>query len=245
MRPTLRLLDDRLIGRILDEARGLLRTLGVTIHNPEVLSLLGDHGAKVDASAEHVTLSDEIIDRALAAAPSSFRLYDVLGHRTHDFSGDNVHFTPGSSAINVLDNATGEIRLPTTADYVRYAKLIGGLENIASQSTAFIPSDVPAQISDSYRLFLGLLYCDKPIVTGAFTIDGFEIIKDLQLAVRATEENLAEKPLTVLSCCPTAPLKWSDVTSQNVVDCARFSTVARANSASFRIRLRERRNSRI
>ncbi|GAG01453.1 unnamed protein product, partial [marine sediment metagenome] len=45
----------------------------------------------------------------------------------------------------------------------------------------------------------------------------------LQLAVRGTEEALAAKPLTVFSCCPTAPLKWSDVTSQNVVDCARYS----------------------
>jgi trimethylamine--corrinoid protein Co-methyltransferase len=32
---------------------------------------------------------------------------------------------------------------------------------------------------------------------------------------------LRERPLTIFSCCPTAPLKWSDVTSQNVVDCAR------------------------
>ncbi|RPJ43251.1 MAG: hypothetical protein EHM19_09030, partial [Candidatus Latescibacterota bacterium] len=28
------------------------------------------------------------------------------------------------------------------------------------------------------------------------------------------------KPLTIFSCCPTSPLKWSDVTSQNVIDCA-------------------------
>jgi trimethylamine--corrinoid protein Co-methyltransferase len=41
--------------------------------------------------------------------------------------------------------------------------------------------------------------------------------------VRGSEEELAAKPLTIFSCCPTAPLKWSDVTSQNVVDCARHS----------------------
>jgi len=33
---------------------------------------------------------------------------------------------------------------------------------------------------------------------------------------------LKKKPLTVFSCCPTAPLKWSDVTSQSVVDCAKY-----------------------
>ena len=116
MRPTLSLLDDQLIGQIIDEARGLLRTLGVTIHNREVLSLLGDHGVDVDPKTEKATLSDEIIDRALATAPSSFKLFDVLGNQTHDFSGDNVHFTPGSAAINILDSATGEIRRPDTAD---------------------------------------------------------------------------------------------------------------------------------
>ena len=36
MRPNLRFLDDQLITRIIDEARDVLRTLGVTILNKEV-----------------------------------------------------------------------------------------------------------------------------------------------------------------------------------------------------------------
>lgn len=223
MRPSLRFLDDVLTGRIVDEARGLLETLGVTIHNPEVLSLLGDHGAAVDPETEHATIPGSLVDQALATAPASFELYDVLGNRTHDFSGHNVHFTPGSSTINILDGATGEIRRPETADYIRYAKLMGGLDHIASQSTAFVPADVPASVSDSYRLFLGLLYCEKPVITGAFSAEGFEVIRDLQLIVRGDAEELKQKPLAVLSCCPTPPLKWSGATSQNVLDCARAS----------------------
>jgi len=86
-----------------------------------------------------------------------------------------------------------------------------------------IPDDVPEKISDSYRLYLSLLYGAKPVVTGTFTIEAFGIMRDLQLAVRGSEQELAAKPLTVFSCCPTSPLKWSDVTSQNVVDCAKSS----------------------
>ena len=48
-------------------------------------------------------------------------------------------------------------------------------------------------------------------------------MRDLQLAVRGSKEELAAKPLTIFSCCPTSPLKWSDVTSQNLVDCSRYS----------------------
>jgi len=221
MRPVCTFLSDELIERIVWEARNLLARLGVEIHNPGVLAMLADHGAEVSSSDHRARLPDAMIDRALKAAPSSFKLYDTLGRQTHDFVGHNVHFTPGSAAINVLDHGSNKARRPTTEDYVRYVKLVSGLEHIASQSTAIIPGDVHQNISDSYRLFLSLLYSEKPVVTGAFTIDAFNVMKDLQLAVRGSRENLKAKPLTVFSCCPTAPLKWSDVTSQNVVDCAK------------------------
>ena len=221
MRPGVRFLSDQLIEDIVAEARDLLNTLGVEIHNAGVLSLLSDHGARVEGS--RAFLSDAIVDRALGTAPSGFRLYDQSGAVTHDLSGHNVHFTPGSAAINILDHGASAVRTPTTADYVAYAKVVTQLPHLASQSTALIPADVHANISDSYRLYLSLMFGHKPVITGAFTIDAFNVMKDLQLAVRGTEEELREKPLTVFSCCPTAPLKWSDVTSQNVVDCAKYS----------------------
>jgi len=217
----LRFLDEAMIERILSEARDILAQLGMAIHNDEVVSLLTDHGALVDATNSRVRFPGALIDKALDSAPSSFKLFDGMGEVSHDFSGDRVHFTPGSSAINVLDYESGKIRRPRTADYVRMVKLVEGLGNIAAQSTAFVPADVPEGMADSYRLFLSLLYGNKPVITGAFTIESVELMKNMQLAVRGSSEALAEKPLTVFSCCPTAPLKWSEVTSQNLIDCAR------------------------
>jgi len=223
MRPTLRLLTPDLVRQILDEAFRVLAELGVEIHNPAALTMLAAHGATVDAAQNRARAERELVEQALATVPHSFKLHDVSGNATHDFSGDNVHFTPGSAALNILDPEIGRMRRPNTQDYVRYAKLVSRLDNIASQSTALIPADVPGPISDSYRLYLSLLYGEKPVVTGTFTVDSFALMKDLQLAVRGSAAELAAKPLTVFSCCPTSPLKWSDVTSQNVVDCARHS----------------------
>ena len=220
MRPRLQLLDEALIDRILDEAHDVLATIGVEIHNDGVLALLADHGAPVDGTTRRVRMPAALVDNALATAPSAIRLYDVVGTQTHDLSGTHVHFTPGSAAILVLDSASGTMRKPTTADYVRHAKLVSGLANIAAQSTALIPADVSERIQDSYRLFLSLLYGEKPVVTGAFTIESFGVMREMQVAVRGSARALREKPLTVFSCCPTSPLKWSSVTSQNLVDCA-------------------------
>ena len=223
MRPKIRFLTDELSARIISEARELICRLGVEIHNETALSLLHDHGARIDHARNRAYYTDDIIDRAIKATPRGFTLYDSLGNPAVELSGYKVNYTPGSAAINILDYESDRQRRPLASDYVNYARLMTGMQHVASQSTAMVPSDVHERISDSYRLYLSLLFCEKPVVTGTFTIEAFEIMKDLQVIVRGTEKILADKPLTVFSCCPTSPLKWSDVTSQNVIDCARYS----------------------
>ncbi len=219
-RPGLRYLEDNLIEQILDEACRILDQLGIEIKNPNIIKLLCDHGARYVESKNRLFLPKALIDKALSTVPPEFRLYDQNGKQTHHFANDNVYYTPGSSAISILDQKLGRMRSPDTGDYIAYTKLTAGLPHIQSQSTAMIPADVPADIQDAYRLLLSLLYCDKAIFTGAFTGKSFELMKEMQLVVRGTAEELAAKPLSVFSCCSIAPLKWSDDTSQNILDCA-------------------------
>ena len=222
MRPTIKFLSNELIRQIISEATDILCTLGVEIHNKTVLTMLSDCGCMVDMEKSHAVLTNEIIEKSLKAAPASFNLYDVAGNQTHDFSGDNVYFTPGSTALNILDSQERKMRKAVTADYVNFVKVTEQLDNIESTSTALISTDVPEGISDSYRLYLSLLYGSKPVVTGAFTIESFEVMKDFQLVVRGASAALKKKPLTIFSCCPTSPLKWCEVTSQNLLDCAKY-----------------------
>jgi trimethylamine--corrinoid protein Co-methyltransferase len=221
VRPKVQFLTPELRQRIISEARELICQLGVEIHNDSVISLLSDHGARVEG--KRVYFTDDIIDKSLESTPDSFKLYDSMGGEAVDLSGYNVNYTPGSAAITFLDGDTDKLRKPTSADYVDYTKLMTGMQYVSSQATAMVPTDVHERFADSYRLYLSLMFCEKPVVTGTFTAEGFEIMKDLQLAIRGSKKALAAKPLTVFSCCPTSPLKWSDVTSQNVVDCAKYS----------------------
>ncbi len=223
MRPSIKLLSDDLIDRIIDEAITVLCQVGVTIENQSLLDFLSAHSLSIDHPKSKVFFNRRVIETAIKQTPSSFKLYDRTGVMTHHFADKNVHFTPGSSALYFLDSETVRTRRPNTVDYINYTKIIQQLEAIAAQSTAFIPSDVSEKISDSYRLFLSLLFCTKPVVTGAFTIESFEVMKNFQITVRGSEAALRDKPLTIFSCCPTSPLKWSKITSQNLVDCARNS----------------------
>ncbi|MEE8424774.1 MAG: trimethylamine methyltransferase family protein [Elusimicrobiota bacterium] len=219
MRPEARLLDVKLIDRILDEAFQVLDKIGLEVRGKEARELLCAHGARFDEKSSRVHIGRGVIETALKTVRSSFKLYDVRGNETHDFSDAKLHFTPGSSAINFLDHETKRMRRPLTEDYVRYAKVVSKLDHIAAQSTAMIPSDVPELVADSYRLYLGLLHCEKPVITGMFTAESFKIMRELLLAVRKTPEALKEKPLALFTCCPTSPLKWSEVPCRNLLDC--------------------------
>ena len=107
MRPQLKFLSDELIQQIISEARKILSTFGVEIHNETALNLLSDHGAKIDFNKSKAFINETIIDKSLASVPESFKLFNALGKQTNDFSDDNVHFTPGSSALNFLDYSPG------------------------------------------------------------------------------------------------------------------------------------------
>ena len=136
------------------------------------------------------------------------------------YGGDLVHFDPGSAAVTILDSRTGKQRQPVTRDFINFVKLVETLPVLDAQSTAFIPRDVPPEMGDLYRLYLALNFMHKPIITGAFTRNGWQVMWEMLAAVRGGEEALAAHPLAVFDVCPSPPLLWSELTCQNLMDCA-------------------------
>lgn len=221
MRPSVRVLSDDLVGKIVDEALALLREPGVRVHNEEALGLLAEAGAEVDRAKLVVRIPERIVREALASVPRAFDLYTLDGRPAVHYGGDQVQFDPGSAALSILDPATGEERVPRTADFVRLVKLVEGLPQLDAQSTAMICGDVPAEVGDLYRLYLALNFIRKPIVTGAFRTDTWWTMREMLALMAGGAEALAARPIAVFDVCPSPPLLWSDLTCQNLIDCAR------------------------
>jgi trimethylamine--corrinoid protein Co-methyltransferase len=59
------------------------------------------------------------------------------------------------------------------------------------------------------------------VITGAFAVETWSIMKDLLVAAVGSEEALAAKPVAIFDVCPSPPLLWSEITCQNMIDCAR------------------------
>jgi trimethylamine--corrinoid protein Co-methyltransferase len=220
-KPRLELFDKETIQRILAEAHELLWGPGVRIHSDEALRLVADAGATVDFDSRVANIPPKLVDQALETVPSSFYLYDSEGSPVVHYGDDDVQFDPGSAAIEFLDYGAIQSRKPVTADFVAYIKLAEMLPDLDAVSTALVCSDVPESMADLYRLYLVLRYARKPVITGAFAVETWSIMRDLLVAVVGSEEALAAKPIAVFDVCPSPPLLWSEITCQNMIDCAR------------------------
>jgi len=220
-RPRLELLSQAFMERIVDEALTLLERHGVMVENAEAVKLLGAAGAEVDRDGQRTRLSRKLVEKCLASTPPAAALYDRSGAKAFTVGGDEVHFDPGSAAVTMLDHDTQSERKAATPDLVAFYKLVETLDNFHFQSTGLIASDVPAPVSDAYRLYLGLCLSEKPFVTGTFRVEGFAPMRDMLAAVRGGEDELRRKPLAIFDACPSPPLKWSNLTTQSLIDAAR------------------------
>lgn len=221
LRPKIKLLSDSLLDTIVGESYQLLERIGIYIDNQEATGLFLQAGARTDASSRRLIIPRRLIDDALESSPKTITLYDARGEKSFLVGGDEVHFDPGSAALRLFDHRSQSERKPVTEDLVRFSRLIQRLENFHFQSTGLISSDVPEAIADWHRLFIALQYCSKPIVTGIFLAQGFQPMLEMLTAVRGGASKLREQPMAIFDVCPTSPLRWSNLTAQCLLDCAR------------------------
>lgn len=219
IRPKIEVLDDEHKKLILEEAKNILETQGVFIENEEAIELFEKQG--LDHEGSRYYIPSDLIDKCLDTTPNKITLYDRDGNESISLNEDNVNFDPGSAAIFILDEESGEIREAISEDFIRFTKIVEHLKYIEAQSTALIYNDVPKNAQDWHRLYLALTNCYKPVVTGTFRKESFSIMREFLLACRLSEDDLARKPLAIFDACPSPPLKWSDLTTQSLIDAAK------------------------
>ena len=219
IRPLVALLAPTDTERVVAQAMEVLGHVGVFVENDEALALLDGAGIRIEGQRAYP--DEAAIRGAVETAPRRIQVADRNGAPALDLGDDRVHFDPGSAALYILDPETRRRRLPTVDDCVHLAWVAGACGNLAAQSTGLIPSDVPEDIADRYRLYVALSHGEKPVITGTFRTDAFAVMRDMLVAVRGSADALRDLPLAIFDCCPTPPLKWSDLTCQALIDASK------------------------
>lgn len=224
IQPKLELLSLDLIARILDEAFQLMLSPGIKVQSIEARDLLTKAGAT--AEDDVVKIPEKIIRKCLDTVPAEFFLYNRKGEPQVHYGGNSVHFDPGSSGVHILDPETLEHKPSYTKDLVRLVKVVEMIPQYDAQSTAIVCNEVPKSIGDLYRLYILLMFSQKPIVTGSFSLQTLGTMIDMLAIFSGDRKALAEKPTAVFDVCPSPPLIWSEFGGGNLIELARANIPA-------------------
>jgi len=218
IRPQIKVLDEDYKNKVFNEAKNILETQGVFVENEDAIELFAMNG--ITRKDSRIFIPSDVVDKCLSTVPNEIKLFDREGNEHINLKNDDVHFDPGSAAIFILDVRTGDIREASTEDFISFSKVVEQLDHIEAQSTALVYNDVPKTAQDWHRLYIALSNCYKPVITGTFRKESFSTMKEILLACRLSEKDLAKKPFAIFDACPSPPLKWSDLTTQSVIDAA-------------------------
>jgi len=145
--PSLQMLTEQEIEAIRDASLAILRDTGVMVHHEEMLRVLGEAGAQVDAGHKTARLGEKLVMDSVARAGKRYVLYGRDGQRTARFGyGDLVLMSsPGQYAW--IDLQTGDRRPATiqdTRDAIRLGDALGNITIVGSMAQ-------PESISEKCR----------------------------------------------------------------------------------------------
>ena len=122
----------------------VLWEVGVKVEWQPALEVYAQNGCKVDFHSQIVKIPENALHKALASAPSEFRLCAQDPEFDIQVTLEDVYTVAGSSALYTLglDNIR---RQATLQDLIDFTRLIDGLDQAHIMHAMVIPQDIPQQ----------------------------------------------------------------------------------------------------
>jgi trimethylamine--corrinoid protein Co-methyltransferase len=187
----------------------ILRRTGIRFHHQEALEMLRETGAFV-SDGNLVKLPPNMVQEAVASAPSRVVMCDREGVPAMYLEGSRVYFGTGSDCLNFPDPETGEHRRFTQTDLINGYRLCDALPNIHFVMSIGIPFDVDTEVLYDAQMALMLEHTTKPIVFVTNDKASCQRAIDMAAAVAGGHEALAEQQHILLYSEPSSPLQQSE-----------------------------------
>jgi len=224
IRPTLKVLEDKQIGYLVDRALDLLARQGVRVLHEEANRLLRDAGVSVGQDGR-TRIPASLVEQAIESAPKRLLIHDREGNPAMELGGantggQNTYYGTGSDLRHTYDPLTGELRLTVAEDIGNMAKVVDLMANMEFLMSYGIPSDCALEKVYLVEFLQMVGNSRKPIV---FTSDNEEVstrIIEMAALVAGGLDSLKEKPFVLNYSQPTSPLQHSEDAIGKMFACA-------------------------
>jgi trimethylamine--corrinoid protein Co-methyltransferase len=205
------------IAAVHESALRVLERTGVLVQDDEAVEVLRSRGARCDG--RRVFLDEDLVQRALSTAPSSFVLAGRRPELGLPLGGvDGRVFGSGSGAAYMLEGLT--MRPGTLADLENTAKLGHQLPAIDLNSDCMEPLDLPEAVRTRRGTHARLVASDKAIEWVASVDEDVDEGERINEILFGAEWHSRPRALIVLNT--TAPLQISGETARILLRWARL-----------------------
>ena len=201
------LLTQEQVARVHEASLEILENVGVLVRNEKARDRLVKHGCRVSAGTEVVKFPRSVVEQYCRTLPAEITFHGRDPRHDVTIPRDRPLVTTGSSAPDLVDPLTGQVRRSRSDDIARIAHLVNELPGYDVFSVSTTADDAPPGQFHLSRYYPALKNCLKPVACSAPNAVEAEAIHQLGVLVAGSEGAYRERPfITYLSCPLVSPL---------------------------------------
>ncbi len=216
--PPLEILSPDQVDAIHQCSLRILAELGIELMSPRAREAMRAFGAQTDEQTGNVRLDADVVERALALAPSSFTLTPRNPARQVTLGGNHLVFGLVAGPPNVHDFVRG--RRPGNygdyCDFIRLAQHFNSIHVIGNQVCA--PVELPAGTRHLDTYLANLIYSDRAYHCTAIGAgrarDGIEM---MAIARGMTLAQMAESPGVITIISVNSPRRFDEAMADGLM----------------------------
>ena len=220
VRPRLNTLSAGQLNKIHESSLEILRETGLNVHSEELRTLLADNGCTIKDDLR-VCIPEELVNKAIASAPSCVNLYDRNGNKAMSLKDTQSYFGTGSDLEYCIDSKTQKRRQAVLKDVELSTLLCDKLKNIDFIMSYGLPNEVaPSDIEiEQFRVMLASTV--KPIVMTIYSgLENFEKMHKMACESCGGEKSFRDAPNYAIYGQFVSPLQHDADALDRLIFCA-------------------------
>ena len=165
------LLTSEQVERVHEASLEILENVGILVRNQEARELYVRHGCGLDLETQTIKFPWMVVEHFRKAIHATFTFYGRDPSYDCTIPGDGPLVSTGSSAPDIIDLQTRQVRRSRSEDIAQIAWLINELPGYDVLSIPVIDDDAPDGQFSLARFYPALKNCLKPIFGSAPNMD--------------------------------------------------------------------------
>jgi trimethylamine--corrinoid protein Co-methyltransferase len=207
------LLTHEQVERVHEASLEILENVGLLVRNDEARERFVKHGCHEDVETKIIKIPSAVVEHFRQAIPPKFTFYGREPSYDRTIPGDGPLVATGSSAPDVIDLQTRQVRRSRSDDIAHIAYLINELPGFDIFSIPVIADDAPHGQFSLSRFYPALKNCLKPVFSGAPSMGEIKDIVKLGSLIAGSEADFWERPFVSFGYCPIISPLTMDVES--------------------------------